>query len=594
MKIKDLAKAGSKLGTIAVVTVMMIGCGEGLNRFNDRKVLKAPVNDDEAGIVVVDASTDNIEKFLDKHPEVTFRPLILGDQSTLVEFFGTSQETIKDEFSRVETFKNSITKFEQPKTTDWIAKAAEFNPVAPVRSNPVVKAEPKPANADSVSELDPETCLRARIAGPNAILSWANRDTQSASLGYVKIDQKIKLSSAGSSPSPGVGGSLKHAWMFIPPEGSFYSLDVTFKPTLEFKPDMVGLFTVALIVQDESGYCSAASEDFLVAENPEILKADRPLPFTSDLSLFPHAMDLKLIDTRKIATGLGKVIAVIDSGVNYNHPALRSNMLLNDKDPVNGLDDDKNGLVDDQLGYDFAHGDRYPYDDVGHGSMVAGMAASSWIGVAPNAKILAIKSTHMHGSDFATLTAAIKYAVDRKVDVINLSLGAHSRPPSALVKEIDRAEKEGVIIVAAAGNGDYAGVGVNTDLFPHYPSSLPNENIISVAARDHTGLMTSYSNYGATSVDVVAVGGSPENPVKSVSVPNPRGLVFMETVGTSFASPVVAGIAAAVLEVAPKLTPAQVKQLLLKSGQEEAFLKDRLVSGRVLSLQDALAKIKGL
>jgi subtilisin family serine protease len=148
------------------------------------------------------------------------------------------------------------------------------------------------------------------------------------------------------------------------------------------------------------------------------------------------------------------------------------------------------------------------------------------------------------------------------------------------------------VIVAAAGNGDQRGRGVNTDLVAHTPSGLANENIISVAAKDALRLLTTYSNYGETTVDVIAMGGSVDSPIRSTYVPNPAGKVFVDTQGTSFAAPLVAGIVAQMLEINPALTPSQIRDILVASGREEAGLRGKIASGRVLELPDALQRAR--
>ncbi len=209
------------------------------------------------------------------------------------------------------------------------------------------------------------------------------------------------------------------------------------------------------------------------------------------------------------------VIAVIDTGVDYHHPDLAPNMWTNSGEiPNNGVDEDGNGFVDDQYGFDFADGIADPADSGYHGTHVAGTIAGAGnnqlgvIGVDYQAKIMALKASN-NGTNFssATIIQAIQYATMMKtrgvnVVAINASFGGggFSSLESAAIQSAGNA---GIIYCSAANNNS-----VNIDVTPDYPSSYRLANMIVVAATDQNDALASFSNYGANSVDLGAPGVS--------------------------------------------------------------------------------------
>lgn len=238
------------------------------------------------------------------------------------------------------------------------------------------------------------------------------------------------------------------------------------------------------------------------------------------------------------ATGEGVVVAVIDTGVDYNHEDLSANAWVNtDEIASNNIDDDNNGYVDDRLGYDFiGHSplnlvpDSDPIDDNGHGTHVAGIiaAANNTIGVkgvAIQAQILPVKvlDGYGYGYDY-TVAQGIRYAVDNGAHIINLSLGS-TEASTALKSAVDYATNNGVVVVAAAGNS-------GSFTFPSYPAAY--SNVISVAASNKDGEREYYSNAGK--IDVIAPGGA----ILSTTL----GDTYAKYSGTSMAAPFVSGVAA--------------------------------------------------
>jgi subtilisin family serine protease len=228
-------------------------------------------------------------------------------------------------------------------------------------------------------------------------------------------------------------------------------------------------------------------------------------------------------------------VAVMDEGIMRSHPDLQANMWVNSRDPRDGLDNDGNGYIDDNFGWDFHNGDRTVYDNPrdDHGTHVAGTIAAvggngrgvagvCWSGI----KIIPLKVLSGKGEgSVAALIRAIDYLIDLKnrqglsTVLINMSLGAYGfqlphRDIVSLEYAIERAGRAGILAVAAAGNGkrvtDKDGnttiEKVNIDRKPFYPASYDLANILSVGAIDRTGGHTKFSNYGTVSVDIAAPG----------------------------------------------------------------------------------------
>ncbi|TWU58616.1 Thermophilic serine proteinase precursor [Rubripirellula tenax] len=254
-------------------------------------------------------------------------------------------------------------------------------------------------------------------------------------------------------------------------------------------------------------------------------------------------------------TGAGITVAVVDSGVDLDHPDLVSNLFVNTGEIAgNGIDDDGNGFIDDVHGFDFADGDADPNDVNGHGTHVAGTIAAAnngfgATGVAPDAKILPVRVLNANGSgNTFDVAAGIRYAADLGANIINLSLGGgYSR---AIESAIDYARAAGSFIVAAAGN--------ESSSTPGYPArfSAALENVISVGAYSSSGSLAGFSNDVGSSVAVQV--DAPGVGIFSTYV----GGRYATLSGTSMAAPHVAGLAALTLSANPDLTTRELRDLL--------------------------------
>jgi subtilisin family serine protease len=219
--------------------------------------------------------------------------------------------------------------------------------------------------------------------------------------------------------------------------------------------------------------------------------------------------DIDAPEAWDVTTGSSAVVvAVIDSGVDVNHPDLQSNIWTNTGEtPGNGIDDDGNGYIDDVNGWDFYVNDNDPRDAHGHGTHVAGTIAAvgnngiGITGVSWSAKIMALRFLDAWGSGTtADAISAIEYASAMGADIINNSWGNSTYTPSEPLKEA--IEASGALVVCAAGNSGWN----NDTLIPHYPSSYQSANIIAVAASDQDDDPAYFSNYGPFSVHVAAPG----------------------------------------------------------------------------------------
>jgi len=307
----------------------------------------------------------------------------------------------------------------------------------------------------------------------------------------------------------------------------------------------------------------------------------------------PEAWDLT-IGSRSI------VVGVIDTGVDYNHPDLAANIWTNPVEIAgDGIDNDGNGYVDDVHGWDFYNNDADPMDDNGHGTHVSGTigaVGNNGVGVAGvnwQVQIMGLKFLGSGGSGpTSAAVSAVNYATTMRqlystsggtrganVVLTNNSWGGGAFS-QALSDAIAASGNAGMLFVASAGNA-----ASNNDAIPSYPASYNLPNIIAVAATDRNDALASFSNYGATSVDLAAPGvdilsTTPNNTYSSFS-------------GTSMAAPHVSGVAALAWSYAPGATYQQIRDALFAGVDPVPALIGRTVTGGRLNARYTLAPDAG-
>jgi len=306
--------------------------------------------------------------------------------------------------------------------------------------------------------------------------------------------------------------------------------------------------------------------------------------------------DIDAPQTWRIATDASEIIvAVIDTGVDYNHPDLSANMWTNQEeaDGNTGVDDDENGYIDDIYGIDSFNDDIDPMDDMYHGTHCAGIIGAvgnnlqGVTGVCWNVKIMALKFLDNYGyGATADAISCIEYAVDKGAKVLNNSWGGqpdyqHPEKDLALKQAIEAADAAGVLFIAAAGNGVLS---IEPDEHPFYPASFDCSNIISVLMTDHDDLKPSLSSYGPVSVDLGAPGVDilstfPTYQTDAMTIGGYS--TNYETIGgTSMATPYVAGACALVWSMKPSLSHLQVKDIILSTVDVIPDLENHPVLGR--------------
>ena len=273
---------------------------------------------------------------------------------------------------------------------------------------------------------------------------------------------------------------------------------------------------------------------------------------------------------RSHASGVEVVIAVIDTGVDIDHPLLRGRIWTNPAERRDGRDTDGNGYVDDVHGWNFVHNTPEVFRDAAadyHGTHVAGVAAGiAWpqigfSGVAPAAKIMPLKFIDGEVGRTSDAIAAIRYAIDNGADVINASWGG----PDASTALRQVLAESPIPVVAAAGNH-----GTSVRHEPSYPAAYDLDTVISVASIDHDGQLSSFTSYGRDGVDVTAPGGLIPGPY-----PGERMLVGS---GSSAAVPHVSGVLALALEHHRDHDPAALSQAVRATVRPLAGA-DRTISG---------------
>ncbi|BBE19559.1 serine protease, subtilase family [Aquipluma nitroreducens] len=291
-------------------------------------------------------------------------------------------------------------------------------------------------------------------------------------------------------------------------------------------------------------------------------------------------------------TGSGAVyVGIIDEGYMYTHEDLAANVGTNPGEIAgNGVDDDNNGYIDDVYGWDFDGNNNSVFDGTGddHGTHVAGTiggVGGNKIGVAGicwNVKLLDAKFLGKRGGTTANAIKAVDYFTGLKENGLNIVATNNSWGgggfSQGLKDAIDRANAAGILFIAAAGND-----GTNNDVTDSYPSNYDSPNVIAVAAITSTGALASFSQYGATTVDI----GAPGYGIWSTVPKSSKGKIisgYASYSGTSMATPHVTGAAALYASTYPGATAAQIKTAILSSAVPTASLSGKCVTGGRLNV----------
>ena len=298
--------------------------------------------------------------------------------------------------------------------------------------------------------------------------------------------------------------------------------------------------------------------------------------------------DINAVEAWTVSTGGDVVIAVIDTGIDYEHSDLAANMWRNPGEiPENGIDDDNNGYIDDIYGIDTYNNDSDPMDDQYHGTHCAGTIAAvgnngvGVVGVCWKAKLMALKFLSSGGSgSIDNAIECIEYAVNNGAKIMNNSWGGGGFS-QALEEAIEISNQSNVLFCAAAGNSSN-----NNDNNAFFPSSYANSNIISIAASDNNDNLASFSCYGFSSVDFAAPGvdifsTGTENTYKVLS-------------GTSMAAPHCSGAAGLLLSINPNLTVVEIKKILMDNVDEKPAFANKVASNGRLNIFKAIKNTVGV
>ena len=417
--------------------------------------------------------------------------------------------------------------------------------------------------------------------------------------------------------------------------GELVSMDVERRKGADL---VEGLRLIHVAPQDTLKAVAALREqpEVLYAEPNYIMKA-AAIP-NDPLFLDGRQFGLSLINAQSawdVTTGSSNiVVAVVDQGIDFTHQDLAPNMWTNPAEIAsNGVDDDSSGVVDDIHGANFtplgpANGNIFSNTDPEtHASHVAGIIgargnnATGISGVNWNVRLMSLKFLDAEGfGDTMDAIDACTYAKQMRdlwqntagqkganVRVLNASFGGTAFS-QLFLSAINGLNSSGILFVAAAGNVDNGTREPNNDLVPHFPSSFDAPNVIAVSATNSIDNLTSFSHYGATSVDLAAPGEGILSTTPPCSDPGPFPLhpcepsfpvganptqdTYSFFSGTSMAAPHVSGSAALLWAQNANLTVQQVKHLLLLNGDVETQLLNKTLTGRRLNIGSSMQSLQ--
>jgi len=286
------------------------------------------------------------------------------------------------------------------------------------------------------------------------------------------------------------------------------------------------------------------------------------------------------------------IVAVVDTGIDVKHKDISANLWRNPGETgtdkkgrnksTNGIDDDKNGYVDDVHGWNFVHNNHDLSDNHGHGTHIAGIVGAKGgnnfgvTGVAPNVSLMILKyfDPKAPGDNLANTIKSIAYAEKMNAQIINYSGGGleYSRPE---FNAIAKAQQRDILFVAAAGNERS-----NSDISQYYPADYDLDNVISVTAINPQLKVLASSNYGVHTVDIAAPG-------ENIYSPLPGGR-FGPMTGTSQATAFVSGTAALLMAKNRDFNSRTVKKHILQTGDVLPWLKSKTGTSKQLNMHRAL------
>jgi len=325
---------------------------------------------------------------------------------------------------------------------------------------------------------------------------------------------------------------------------------------------------------------------------PESLESRIALTVDPSLSAQWNLAAIDAAEAWQTTTGSRSVVvAIVDSGIDFNHPDLAANIWTNSREIAgNGRDDDGNGYIDDIHGWDFVDNDNLPQDGFWHGTHVAGIIGAvgnngiGVSGVSQQVSILPLRFQNDSGLGYTgAAVSALNYVTRLKLAGVpivatNISWGGGTSTSLSLQTALQAQANAGITVVVASGNN--AG---DNDALPRYPSSYPFENIISVAGSDASDNLLGFSNYGATSVDLAAPGAG----ILSTLPGNNYGAIS----GTSMAAPHVTGTVALLASVRPNASAGQIRSAILGSVDAVPALAGKVATGGRLNAFAALGRV---
>ncbi|MEL7670801.1 S8 family serine peptidase [Methanobacterium sp.] len=426
------------------------------------------------------------------------------------------------------------------------------------------------ASASNVSDTNDSINLSSTSNSSNIVINSTSKNTSSINYKKNELFVKFKYSSKASYQKISKMVNLQIGATVIKEYSDVKGLQLVRIPANMSLKDAIAKYK--------------KNSNVIYAE-PNYAYAENSIP---DDTYYDYQWGLSQVNASEawnITTGSHKVIiAVIDSGIDLNHPDLKANIWINKGEiPGNGIDDDHNGYIDDVYGWNFISGNSNISDDDGHGTHVAGIIAAAGnnskgvTGVMWSATIMSLKFLDNEGNGYVDdAVSAIRYATKMGASIISCSWGG-SEYSQALKDVIDASS---ALVVCAAGN---RGCGANDDISPVYPACFTSKNIISVAATDTSDALASFSDYGLNSVDVAA----PGTHICSTLPGSQYG--YMQ--GTSMAVPYVTGLAGLIKSIRPDLTALQIKYTILNNVDYISSLAGKILTGGRINALKALTNI---